>query len=355
MSTGLAHRSRLRFDLPVERSASEPPESRGLTRDGVRLLVAGRQGIHHATFRQLPHFLRPGDLLVVNTSATLPAAVDAYRQDGSPVAVHFSTPDRHGGWVVEMRHHDAKRAGPVRDGVRGERLALPGGACITLVAAFPEPVVEGSRLWRAETMREVPAYLQRHGRPIRYGYVHREWPMSAYQTVFATQPGSAEMPSAGRPFSAELVAQLVAYGVLFAPVVLHTGVSSLDVHEPPYPERYDVPTSTARLVEQTRAAGRRVIAVGTTVVRALETAAAGADGVRGAAGWTDLVIQPAAGHHRAVQVVDGMVTGWHAPEASHLSLLEAVAGADLVRRAYAEALRRGYLWHEFGDSCLLLP
>jgi S-adenosylmethionine:tRNA ribosyltransferase-isomerase len=209
------------------------------------------------------------------------------------------------------------------------------------------------RLWlaRVDAPGGLEAHLSRHGHPIRYGYVPGRWPLSAYQTVYASQPGSAEMPSAGRPFTPGLLTRLVAGGVLVAPVTLHTGLSSLERHEAPHPERYDVPAASARLVDAVRGWGGRVIAVGTTVVRALETAAASGDGVRPGGGWTDLVVGP----DRPLRVVDGLITGWHEPEASHLQLLEAVAGARLLQRSYREALDEGYLWHEFGDSHLILP
>ncbi len=330
-------RTRTRFVLPPERSAGEPPESRGLRRDQVRLLVAYGATVWHARFHDLDRFLDPGDLVVVNTSATLAAAVDAGR-----VVVHFSTPLDDGAWVVELRRPD--QSGPVRDAVAGERIRLPGDGVVTLLDG-------GDRLWRArvEVPLGVPAYLARYGRPISYGYLRGRWPLAAYQTVFAREPGSAEMPSAGRPFTAELVTRLVSAGIGVAPVTLHTGVSSLEDGEPPQPERYRVPEHTARLVTATREHGGRVVAVGTTVARALETVARPDGTVRAGAGWTDLVLGP----DRPARVVDGLVTGWHEPQASHLLLLEAVAGPELVQRAYDAALRERYLWHEFGDSCLL--
>jgi S-adenosylmethionine:tRNA ribosyltransferase-isomerase len=195
------------------------------------------------------------------------------------------------------------------------------------------------------------AYLERWGRPIRYAYLPAPFPLADYQTVFAREPGSAEMPSAGRPFTTELVTDLVTRGIGIAPITLHTGVSSQDAGEPPQPERYAVPETTARAVNLARAWGGRVVAVGTTATRALESAADRTGLVRGRTGWTDLVL----GQDRPALVVNGLITGWHAPGASHLDLLAAVAGADLVDRAYEEAVRARYLWHEFGDSCLLLP
>jgi S-adenosylmethionine:tRNA ribosyltransferase-isomerase len=329
------------FDLPSSLEASGPPAQRDL----VRLLVAGSDGVRHARFAELARLLAPGDLVVVNTSATLAAAVDGRRPDGRAVTVHFSTALEDGAWLVEIRPR-ADATGPVPDVVAGERIALPVGVVVRLVAA-------NGRLWRAEVAVEggVEAYLTQHGRPITYSYVRDQWPLDAYQTVFAHHPGSAEMPSAGRPFTTALVTDLVAAGVAVAPITLHTGVSSLEEGEPPLPERYFVPESTARLVNATRGAGGRVVAVGTTVTRALETAARVDGRVGPSSGWTDLVLGPA----RPARVVDGLITGWHAPGASHLLLLEAVAGADLVASAYKEALAEQYRWHEFGDSCLLLP
>jgi len=209
------------------------------------------------------------------------------------------------------------------------------------------------RLWVAilDLGRPLAAYLAAHGSPVRYGHVRRPWPVSAYRTVYATEDGSAEMPSAGRAFTPELITALVAKGVGVAPVVLHSGVSSPEAHEAPAPERFRVPSATARWVRATREGGGRVIAVGTSVVRALETLAGSGGRVRPGEGWTELVIGPT----RGVRVVDGLLTGWHDPEASHLLLLEAVAGRTFLDRCYREALDQGYLWHEFGDLCLLLP
>jgi S-adenosylmethionine:tRNA ribosyltransferase-isomerase len=333
------------LDFSPAAVAAEPPEARGLTRDGVRLLVAEPGRLRHTTFASLAGFLGEGDLVVVNTSRTLAAAVDA-RRAGAAITVHFSTELADGDWAVELR-----RGGrPAWDGVAGERIDLPGGAELILVDSYPAPGMPGSRLWRAK-VTEVPRLLARHGRPITYDYLAGRWPLRRYQTVFATEAGSAEMPSAGRPFADRLVTQLVSRGVTLAPIALHTGVSSQEHGEPPLPERFTVPAATARLVNSARGAGARVVAVGTTVTRALETVATEDGTVRPAQGWTDLVL----GERRRARTVTGLITGWHAPGASHLALLEAVAGADLVNAAYREAVAAGYRWHEFGDSCLLLP
>ena len=344
----------LTFELPCELVASEPPEARGLPRDGVRLLVATDGPAEHVLFRDIGRFLRPGDLVVVNTAATVPAAADGWSTAGrGPVTVHFSTPAPDGGLVVELRRPGG--AGPVTDAYAGEEVRLPGDATLELLRAYPAstPGVP-SRLWRARLEAggvELLAYLTRHGRPISYGYLRASWPIASYQTVFAADPGSAEMASAGRPFTTRLVTDLATAGVVIAPITLYAGVSSQEAHEPPQSEWYRVPPTTARLVGETRAAGGRVVAIGTTVTRALETVAREDGTVRPGEGWTDLVLGP----DRPARVVDGLVTGWHAPEASHLLLLEAVAGREMVASAYSAALSEGYLWHEFGDSALLLP
>lgn len=343
---------RMNLTVPSELSATEPPEARGIARDDVRLLVAGTDGITHARFHDIGRFLEPGDLVVVNTSATVAAAVDGMRACHEPIVVHFSSPLDDGTWVIELRHHDD--SGPIRDAVVGETVGLPGGASALLVAPYPDAQrYLGSRLWRARVSIEGPTdgYLAWFGRPITYGYLRGRFPLSAYQTVFARDPGSAEMPSAARPFTDRLVTDLAMRGVTIAPITLHAGVSSLEAGEQPLPERFRVPATTARLVEHTKRNGGRVIAVGTTVTRALETVAREDGSLESGEGWTDLVLSP----ERPARLVDGLITGWHTPESSHLLLLEAVAGAELVTAAYHAALEEKYLWHEFGDSCLFLP
>jgi len=193
--------------------------------------------------------------------------------------------------------------------------------------------------------------LDRHGRPIAYGYLDRRYPLAAYQSVFSTVPGSAEMASAGRPFTDAVLTRLIARGISVAPITLHTGFSSQEAGEGPQPERFVVPEVTARLVNDVRCSGGRVIAVGTTVTRALESAADPDGFVLESRGWTELVLGP----DHPVRVVSGLVTGLHNPDASHLLLVEAVAGAELAQRAYDAAVGADYLWHEFGDSCLILP
>lgn len=342
--------------VPEELSARVPAEQRGpgLDRDAVRLLVSRGTEVSHHSFAELPRLLRAGDLLVVNTSPTLAAAVDG-RIGHTRVVVHFSTRGDDGRWAVELRDPDGRGTTRARaGGPAGTEVRLPGGVRLVLEEAVSE------RLWWARVRGalgggEVLGLLREHGRPIRYSYTERDQPLSVYQTVFALPApdgsGSAEMPSAARPFTARTVAELVSRGVMFAPVTLHTGVASAEAHEPPYPERFSVPETSARLINAVRAGDGRVLAVGTTAVRAVESAA-GDDGVvRARAGWTDLVVTP----ERGVRVVDGLLTGLHEPEASHLLMLEAVAGRAAIERGYEEALRGRYLWHEFGDVHLLLP
>jgi S-adenosylmethionine:tRNA ribosyltransferase-isomerase len=323
-------------------AASAPPP----VRDEVRMLVAhdGRPLVH-TTFLDLPNHLRTGDLLIVNASGTIPAALRAQRTDGSTVDLHLSTPDpTHADrWVVELRR-DGRRAR-----ARAETLRLPGGGSAQLLAPYLSP----GRLWVARL--ELPAslhdYLHAHGAPIRYAHDPEPRPLADHQTIFATEPGSAEMPSAGRPFTKRALTGLRERGVRVQRIVLHTGVSSQERGERPYPERYSVPEYTARRINATKAAGGRVIAVGTTVVRALETVAAPDGTVHADAGWTSLTVTP----ERGVRAVDGLLTGWHEPDASHLLMLEAIAGQPLLERSYAAARERGYRWHEFGDLHLIVP
>lgn len=353
------------FELPSELEAHEPPEARGLRRDAVRLMVSSPEtdSIEHARFADLPRWLSPGDLLVVNTSATINAALPVAPEDGSRLELHLSTRLPGGLWSVELRKVGEKGSLPYAEALAGTELRLPAGGRVTLLAPYPfvDSLASRSRLWSAAVSfpEDADAYLRAYGQPIRYGYVDRSWPTEAYQTVFANEPGSAEMPSAGRPFTPELVTRLVSRGVEIAPVVLHTGVASLESHEPPYEEYYRVPRHTADRVNAAKRAGGRVIAVGTTVVRALETVTDETGMTSPGSGWTDLVITS----DRRLRSVTGLITGLHEPRATHLMILERVVSAGLRRaeglgpsleRAYAEARRLGYLWHEFGDSHLLI-
>ena len=355
----------LDFVLPPSLEAHEPPEHDGRQRDDVRLLVASASdgAVHHRTIGTLADHLRPGDLLVVNTSATLPAALAGERRmhraapsPGSvePVLAHFATPLPGGLWLVELRRPTASGNAPLGDAEVDDSVVLASGGSLHLVAPWqPAPPAGGTRLWVAEPHLDesVEAYLIDHGRPIQYRHTTRPVGIDAYQSIFSRTPGSAEMPSAARPFTSDIVTDLAAHGVLIAPLLLHTGVSSLEEGEEPPIERYDVPPATAALVDHVHDRGGRVIAVGTTVVRALETTADESGRSHPGRGWTDTVLSP----DRPTRVVDGLITGWHEPRSSHLRLLESVAGREVLERSYAEALAEGYRWHEFGDLHLILP
>jgi S-adenosylmethionine:tRNA ribosyltransferase-isomerase len=361
-------RSPLDFELPPELEAGEPPEARGLRRDEVRLMVSylDDDSVIHSKFGDLPEFLRAGDTLVINTSGTMNAALPAERSDGTHLRVHLSTHLPADLWVVELRSSSGD--GPVLDGKSGEVLSLPAGASIVLHTPYlserRQHDEESNRLWISTLNLTVNLndYLDRNGSPIRYRYVSESWPAVYYQTVYATEVGSAEMPSAGRAFTPELITRLVANGVRVVPLILHTGVASLEDDEPPYEEFYRVPPETAAAINAARIAGRRVVAVGTTVVRALETVTERDGTTHPGEGWTDVFITP----ERGIRSIDAMLTGLHEPRSTHLSMLEALVGSvseyplansgtEHLEVAYSEALKRGYLWHEFGDLHLILP
>ena len=330
------------FRLPAELEARVPPEERGRGRDDVRLLVThGPFGIaQHLQFHDLPSLLRPNDVVVLNASATVASAVRASSERSGAFTVHFSTRGPDGWCVVEARRTDV-RAGDVA--------TLAGGARLT----FASPHRGSRRLWsaRVEGAGDLIAYLYRHGTPIAYPHVDRAWPIETYQNVYASEAGSAEMPSAGRPFTREALERLRRSGVIVTTLILHTGVSSPERDEPPYAEYFKIAGDAAAAIERSRSLGGRVIAVGTTVTRALESALDTRGRVRPSRGWTDLIIS--ADH--AMRVVDGMITGFHEPRSTHLAMLLALAGPAHIEAAYAQAVQNGYLWHEFGDSHLILP
>lgn len=340
-------RNALYFDRPDILQANRPPEDRGLSRDEVRLLVSTPDGHRHSHFTELASFLDPGDLLVVNRSATLAASLTAVGAIGS-FLVNFSTNYGNGLWLVEPRLSSAQ-PGPLPLEA-GETIAV-GGYAARLVAKHPKL----PRLWFLQTDPRICELMTQVGRPIRYEYMENPYPLDAYQTVFSKIPGSAEMPSAARPFSHRVLASLRERGVKIGGILLHTGVSSLEIEtdtveeHPLYAEPFQVPHATAKAVNHARQEGRRVIAVGTTVVRALESAWNGQE-VTEAKGFTQLMVHP----KRGVHTIDGLITGLHDPLASHLAMLYAVAGQELILDGYREAVEYGYLWHEFGDSHLII-
>jgi S-adenosylmethionine:tRNA ribosyltransferase-isomerase len=328
------------FTLPARNEATTTPERRGLARDAVRLLVTDRgSGTHRdARFFDMPAFLVPGDLIVVNDSATIPAALRAERSDGTALALHLSARLSDDLWVAEPRSAV----------VAGERVALDAKGSATFLAPL-DPA--RPRLWYVLLVMPLPldAFLAAHGTPIRYRYVTQAHPLADYQTIFARVPGSAEMPSAARPFSREVLDELWRRGIGVVAVTLHTGVASQERDERPYREPFVVSAATAAAVNATRRRGGRVVAIGTTVVRALESAALDGEAVA-ASGWTDLVVTP----QRRIALVDALLTGFHEPRASHLDLLRAFLDERTLRDAYDHALAHDYLWHEFGDVHLIM-
>jgi S-adenosylmethionine:tRNA ribosyltransferase-isomerase len=352
--------SLIEFSLPPELEASAPPEARGLRRDQVRLMVSNysTDRVRHTRFYNIDKYLDQGDVLVINTSRTRNAALLASRANGTSLEIHLSTHFDDDLWTVELRTIDELGKTRHFEGTQeGEVLHLPGGASVTLQGPYVSDCIDNSpaseTLWLAKLTFPGPIedYLERHGFPIRYNYVKERWPLSVYQTVYATEPGSAEMPSAGRPFTPRLLKRLKFKGIQIAPLILHTGVSNIESHEPPCKEFYRVPSETAQMVNEARGSGHRVVAVGTTAIRALESVTNGNGTTHSGEGWTCLVITP----QRRLRAVDALITGMHEPDASHLAILEALAGRGHIKIAYEEALRKGYLWHEFGDLHLILP
>ncbi|MBC5805464.1 MAG: queuosine biosynthesis protein [Candidatus Eremiobacter antarcticus] len=330
----------LEFALPPELEAHEPPEARGIARDGVGMLVSGaRRGSNaHASFHDLPDFLEPGDVLVVNTSATLPAALEATSRSGQRIGLHVSTRLAAGLTVVEPRNTAV---------IEGDVLSLAAGGTVRLLS----PYKASQRLWIAAFDLPEPllTFLAHHGSPIQYPYVRAKWPLEVYQTIFALHPGSAEMPSAGRPFTARVVERLVKKGITIVPLLLHCGVASLERDEPPYSEYFDVSETTVAAVEQARSQHRHVVAVGTTAARALESCFDERGRLVASRGWTDHLITPDVG----IRSFDALLTGFHETRSSHLAILQALLGRSGVATAYEAALAHGYLWHEFGDVHLI--
>ncbi len=352
--------SNIEFSLPPDLEASAPPEARGLRRDQVRLMVSNYSTDHveHTRFYNFYKFLNEGDVVVINTSRTRNSALLVTRSDGTLLELHLSIHFDDDLWTVEVRSMDeAGKTKHFEDVHPGEILSLPSSASAILQEPYISDCNDNSKpsetLWLAkvEFPQDVDEYLARYGFPIRYNYVKERWPLSFYQTVYATEPGSAEMPSAGRPFTSRLLKRLESNGIRIAPLVLHTGVSNLETHEPPYKEFYRVTHETAQIVNEARSSGHRIVAVGTTTIRALESVTNGDGKTHAGEGWTCLVITP----QRGLRAVNALLTGMHEPEATHLAMLEALAGEAHIKVAYEEALRKGYLWHEFGDLHLILP
>src|SRR6266567_69664 len=345
------------FVLPPELSAKEPPERRGIRRDQVRLLVIERATgkIEHTRFDKIDNYLRQNDLLVFNSSRTLPASMrgcDCSAAHGPCMEVRLAERLPDDSWLALLL---CEQGDPFGCGLReGMQIDFAEGLNARVIAR-DENI---PRLWKLRFSAlgaQLVDLIYRLGKPIRYEYVSAPWDLDYYQTVYATEPGSAEMPSAGRAFTWKLLLDLKRRGIGSAYVVLHAGLSSylddeLDRQHPASEEEYFVNRVSARKISQTRERGGRVIAVGTTVVRALESAASENGNVTEVRGYTRLKIDR---QHR-LRSVNGLLTGLHEPEASHLDLLSAFLPAEQIHAAYREAIARRYLWHEFGDLNLIL-
>ena len=343
----------IQFDLPQHLACPLPTEERGIERDEVRLLITTAHGqIEHSSFNHFPLFLHKGDVLVVNTSATIPSALPVSLPGLREGRLHLGTRLTNGQWLVEIRELTGNKTIRWRQGEEGMVFPLPGAGRVILKHRFYKDS-QWLHLWVAEFLIHEPlqTYLLAHAQPIQYEKLDRLYPLSYYQTFFSFQPGSSEMPSAGRGFTTRLVEGLLKKGVILAPVILHTGVSSLEENETPYPEYMEVDPVTAALINTAKADDRRIIAVGTTAVRAVETAANSQGTVLPYRGYTDLFID----ENYTVKVINGLLTGFHEPRASHLNMLQAVAGFQHLEQAYNEAVKGGYYWHQFGDLHLILP
>ncbi|SEM88634.1 S-adenosylmethionine:tRNA ribosyltransferase-isomerase [Lihuaxuella thermophila] len=339
------------FVLPEMLNATAPPERRGIRRDHVRLMISDRRTgeSQHTKFYCLPQYLRPGDVIALNVSRTLPAVLKASWRRGER-------------WVdpsVEIRlasriDEQSWEALVVGEGVKAGDIFQfsPSLFAVVTVVRAENPLV---RLRFSLQGAELLEQFYKFGEPIRYEYIDQPWDLDYYQTVYASVPGSVEIPSAGRAFSWELLIQLRKKGVQVVSLTLHTGLSDLlDDRYRLEPEKnceyYSIPEQTARVINEAKKSGGRVIAVGTTVVRALESAALSGGVCVAKEGRTCLRIH----EQTPLQVVDGLMTGFHEPEASHLDLLSAFVPPPILSGMYDEAVRERYLWHEFGDIHLIL-
>jgi S-adenosylmethionine:tRNA ribosyltransferase-isomerase len=342
------HISDFDYDLPPELIAQEPLARR----DDSRLLVLDRKsgGLHHHVFRDLPGLLRPGDLLVVNRSRVIPARLLGTRAGGGAAEVLLLR-DRGGDvWEALVRPGRRLRAGTrvrVDDALQVEILGGPpladGRRRVQLLASSASPAREVERLGHVP----LPPYIRREDRPSD---------RQRYQTVYAKEPGSVAAPTAGLHFTAELLRGLQEGGIERAEVLLHVGPGTFrpvrvdDVRDHAVPaETYALPGETAAAIARTRARGGRVVAVGTTTTRVLETAADDRGCVAAGEGETGLVIVP--GHR--FRAVDVLVTNFHLPRSSLLLLLCAFAGRERILQAYAEAVRQRYRFYSYGDAMLV--
>lgn len=343
----------IQFDLPEHLACPQPTEERELLRDEVRLLVTTGSGeINHSLFRDLPAYIKPGDVLVVNTSATVPSALQVELPDSSHGFVHLSTPINSNQWLVEIRAIRGNKTVRWKAGELGMIFRLPGGASIVLENRYynNEQLLD---LWVAtlNLLQPLESYLAKYAFPIQYEKINHRYPLAYYQTFFSFHPGSSEMPSAGRGFTPQLVDKLLKKGVVFAPILLHTGVSSLEENEAPYPEYMEISPLSAAIINTAESQGKRIIAVGTTAIRAIESAIDGDGIVKPYRGHTSLYIDES----YRLKITDALLTGFHEPRASHLHMLQALAGFEHLEFSYKAAIEANYYWHQFGDLHLILP
>lgn len=340
------------FDLPQDLVAREPAERRGLNRDQVRLLVVDRKShaIEHARFDQIGNWLLPGDLLVFNSSRTIPASLNGFDSSGS---VSFD---------VRIAEHLADDSWLAMIVCKKSEFDLHAGLQIYfglgLSAVISEQHTNIPRLWQIRFSHKGSKLfdlLYRIGRPVRYEYVSNPWSLDDYQTIYATEPGSAEMPSAGRAFTWKSFLELKRHGIQTAFITLHTGLSSfmdddLDLKHLVSEEEYQIGDHAAEQINRARDNGNRIIAIGTTVVKTLESAADEHGHINAGHGYTRLHISS----DTKLCIVNGLLTGLHEPHASHLDLLSAFLPASVIHKAYDEAIIYKYLWHEFGDLNLII-
>ncbi|MEL6658446.1 MAG: S-adenosylmethionine:tRNA ribosyltransferase-isomerase [Bacteroidota bacterium] len=347
------HAEIFQFMLPQKLACPLPTEERGLNRDDVRLMVSNHDGqtINHRGFYDLDEVLDAGDVLVVNTSATIPAALPLVLPDGAEARLHLSTQLAKKRWLVEIRSVSQNNTRRWTSGAPGQSFELPGGASLQLETPFYQDA-QLLHLWEAtlEVPQPLSEYLQQFARPVKYQNINKPYPIAYYQTYFGQQAGSTEMPSAARGFTEELVQKLLKKGVQIVPILLHTGVSSLEVNEHPYPEYLEISRLSSQQINIAKQQNKRIIVVGTTAVRALESATDNAGTVQPYQGLTELYIQS----NYKMKVANGLLTGFHEPEASHLHMLQAIASKRHLRLAYQAALQQQYYWHEFGDLHLIL-
>ncbi|MBM7662655.1 S-adenosylmethionine:tRNA ribosyltransferase-isomerase [Bacillus mesophilus] len=331
------------FEVPNHLNAHQPIEFIGKNRDEVKLMILDRftARTFHGEFQDLGEFLETGDVLVLNNSRTIPAVLKG-KQGNRDIEIRLSRK------VNELQWEALLTGGPYT----GQNLLLPDNVKAKIIGNGSEnPLVI---LQFSVSGQDFYNFLYEYGEPIRYEYIKQPWSLDSYQTVYSSVPGSVEMPSAGRAFSWRLLNELRNKGVELAFVQLHAGLSYYGHDQWPdpskHPERFHIPTEAADKINRAKRNGKRVIAVGTTVVRTLETAGDDRGYVSEGSGVTHLYIHK----ETNIKVVDGLLTGLHEPEASHLDLLSAFVDREMLFKAYHHAIDRGYLWHEFGDMNLIL-